>query len=247
MRKAVFAENLSYSYQEGSRRVDALSGVTLEVSRGEIFGFLGPNGAGKTTTIKLILGILRPASGKVLLFGKPPIDPEARNVIGYMPESAEYYRYLTPVELLRMYGGIFHIPSSVLKKRIDELLGLVDLSNHAGRLMGGFSKGMMQKVSLAQALVNDPEILILDEPAGGLDPISRRTLRDVILLFREKGKTIFFSSHELSEVEMVSDSIGVLDRGRLVASAPLKEVMMDKGENETLESYFLKVIERKRR
>lgn len=225
--------------------MDALSGLSFEARGGEIFGFLGPNGAGKTTTIKLMLGILKPASGKVSLFGKSPLDPDARKIIGYMPEAAEYYRYLTPVELLRMYGGMFDIPRGTLEKRIEGLLGLADLSNHAGRLMGGFSKGMMQKVSLAQALVNDPEILILDEPAGGLDPVSRRTLRDVILSFKAKGKTIFFSSHELSEVELVSDSIGILDKGRLVAFAPLKDIMSSKGESETLESFFLKVIERK--
>lgn len=225
--------------------MEALRGLTLTVEQGEIFGFLGPNGAGKTTTIKLILGILSPQKGGISIFGKDPVSPAVRYSVGYMPETAEYYRYLTPVEILRMYGEMFAIPRNVLSGRIDQLLELVGLRKDSSRLIGGFSKGMMQKVSFAQALINDPDLLVLDEPTGGLDPLARRTMRDVILSFKQKGKTIFFSSHELSEVELISDRIGILNKGQLVACGPLKEVISGKGASETLESYFLKMIEAK--
>lgn len=245
MQKAVLADSLCYAYRERSGHVEALRGLTLTVEQGEIFGFLGPNGAGKTTTIKLILGILSPQKGGISIFGKDPVSPAVRYSVGYMPETAEYYRYLTPVEILRMYGEMFAIPRNVLSGRIDQLLELVGLRKDSSRLIGGFSKGMMQKVSFAQALINDPDLLVLDEPTGGLDPLARRTMRDVILSFKQKGKTIFFSSHELSEVELISDRIGILNKGQLVACGPLKEVISGKGASETLESYFLKMIEAK--
>ena len=162
--------------------------------------------------------------------------------MGYMPETADYYRYLTPEELLKMYGDIFGLDRSLLKERIPELLKLVGLAEVSSRQMRTFSKGMMQKVSFAQALINDPELLVLDEPASGLDPIARRNMRDVIQGLKDKGKTVFFSSHELSEVELVSDRIGILNKGALLAAGPVDELMGEKGEGQSLENYFLKMI-----
>jgi len=159
-----------------------------------------------------------------------------------MPEIADYYRYLTPVELLVMYGNIFGIDKGLLHERIKNLLKMVDLEEAANRLMGTFSKGMMQKVSFAQALINDPDLLILDEPTSGLDPVSRKRMREVIQNLREKGKTIFFSSHELSEVELVSDRIGILHKGCLLTVGSAKDLLGGKEEGQSLESYFLKMI-----
>jgi ABC-2 type transport system ATP-binding protein len=243
MERILTARNLCYTYESGKKSVEALKGVDLSVDKGEIFGFIGPNGAGKTTTIKLLLGILTPRQGELAVFGKSPSIPETRRSIGYMPETADYYRYLTPVELLHMYGNFFGIDKRVLRKRTRDLLGQVGLEKEADRLMRTFSKGMMQKVSFAQALVNDPDLLILDEPTGGLDPVARRKMRQVISDLREKGKTVFFSSHELSEVELVSDRIGILNKGNLMATGPVKELLGAKGEGQSLESYFLKMIE----
>ncbi|MGB2630724.1 MAG: ABC transporter ATP-binding protein [Candidatus Omnitrophota bacterium] len=245
MQGIISAKSLFYTYGSGRNRVEALKGVDLEVFRGEIFGFLGPNGAGKTTTIKLLLGILPNQKGELSLFGKNPSIPETRQSIGYMPEIADYYRYLTPVELLDMYGAFFRIEKSDLRGRIKELMGLVGLEEATGRLMQTFSKGMMQKVSFAQALVNDPDLLILDEPTGGLDPVARKRMRKVITDLRDKGKTIFFSSHELSEVELVADRVGILDKGKLKASGSLEDFLRGKGEKQTLENYFLQIIEEK--
>ncbi|MGB3082332.1 MAG: ABC transporter ATP-binding protein [Candidatus Omnitrophota bacterium] len=240
--QVIITKNLYYTYETGKRKVEALKGIDLSVNRGEIFGFIGPNGAGKTTTIKLLLGILAPEKGELTLFGRSPSKPKTRQTVGYMPEIADYYRYLTPVELLIMYGNIFGIDKNLLHERIKKLLEMVDLEEAANRLMRTFSKGMMQKVSFAQALVNDPDLLILDEPTGGLDPVSRKRMREVIQNLRAKGKNIFFSSHELSEVELVSDRIGILHKGRLLAVGPAKDLLGDKEEGQSLESYFLKMI-----
>ena len=242
MQNILTIKNLQYTYETGKKRVEALKELNLSVDRGEIFGFIGPNGAGKTTTIKLLLGILSPKTGDISLFGKEPSDPEARRAIGYMPEIANYYRYLTPVELLKMYGDICGISNKVIKQRTEELLSMVGLESAATRLMGTFSKGMMQKVSFAQALINDPDLLILDEPASGLDPVSRMNMRKTIRDLRDKGKTVFFSSHELSEVELISDRIGILNKGHFLACGPAEELIGSKEEAESLENYFLKMI-----
>jgi ABC-2 type transport system ATP-binding protein len=242
MQEILTIKNLFYTYKDGKKNVEALKGLDLHVNSGEIFGFIGPNGAGKTTTIKTLLGILIPQKGEVSVFGKAPFSPKARSAIGYMPEIANYYRYLTPVELLNIYGDIFALDKKALKRRIDELLELVDLREVSGRLMSTFSKGMMQKVSFAQALVNDPDLLILDEPTSGLDPVSRKRMREVIQDLRDKGKTIFFSSHELSEVELITDRIGILNKGHLISAGPVKDLLGGKEAGQSLESYFLEII-----
>jgi len=242
MNDVIRTQKLHYTYIQGKTSVEALKGVDLSVKRGEIFGFLGPNGAGKTTTIKLLLGMIRPLKGSLEVLGSDPRRPETRISIGYMPEIADYYRYLTPVELLTMYGDIFGIPAEHLSERIDELLNVVDIAYARGRIMNTFSKGMMQKVSFAQALINDPDLLILDEPTSGLDPVARKKMRDAIKAQREKGKTVFFSSHELSEVELVCDRVGILNKGNLITSGHTDEFLSEKGEKQSLESYFLQTI-----
>jgi len=246
MEEVITIRDLFHAYHAGRTEINALVDVTLDVKKGEIFGFLGPNGAGKTTTIKLMLGILSPQRGELSIFGDVPSRTATRKKIGYMPETADYYQYLTPRELLRIYGDIFGIAGKLLSKRIDDLFEMVGLSGDAGRLMKTFSKGMKQKVSFAQALVNDPDLLILDEPTGGLDPVARKNMREVIKTLRGKGKTIFFSSHELSEVELVSDRVAILDKGHVLASGELSGFLSRKGEKQTLENYFLQIIEEKK-
>lgn len=235
-------DNLGVIYGKGRFQKKALEDINLTVKKGEIFGFLGPNGAGKTTTIKAILGLLVPDKGKALLFQKSSLFPASRQLIGYMPEIANYYWYLTPKELLTFYGEIFGIERRILLCRIDELLNVVELADYKNALMKTFSKGMLQKVSFAQSLINDPELLILDEPTTGLDPVSRMNMRDILLNLKNKGKTIFFSSHELSEVEIISDRVAILKNGRLLKITRPKDIMNEKGEHLTLEKYFFELV-----
>lgn len=226
----------------GKHSKEALRGLDLTVNRGSIYGFLGPNGAGKTTTIKTIIGLIPEYEGRVLLFGRLPSELSGRYKLGFMPEIARYYWYLTPRELLKMYARIFNIKRKQAAAKIEELLDLVDLKNAANSMMKTFSKGMMQKVSFAQALINDPELLILDEPTSGLDPISRIRMRDVITGLQKKGKTIFFSSHELSEVETICDEAAIIKDGALLRSGKLSTLLAEKGSSVTLERYFLDII-----
>ena len=241
MEKPVEISNLTVVYK-GRPAKKAVENLNLEVFKGEIFGFLGPNGAGKTTTIKAMIGLLYPDRGNISILGRSPQDPRSRIKVGYMPELATYSWYLTPRELLRMYGAFFHLDKVTLKKRIEDLLALVDLKDMADVLMSKFSKGMMQKVSLVQSLINDPELLLLDEPTGGLDPISRITMRDLLKKLKSRGKTIFFSSHELSEVELISDRIAILKKGKMERLGKLKELLEERGEYQSLEQYFLSII-----
>lgn len=242
MEHAILINDLTYSYSSKAGCVNALKGICLEVFKGEVFGFIGPNGAGKTTTIKHLLGIIPSASGNIKVLGASPSEINSRRSLGYMPETSYYYGFLTPLELLIMYGNICRVDRKALKKRAVSLLDMVGLSAQAGKRLSYFSKGMMQKVSFAQALINDPELLILDEPTGGLDPVARKNMREVISRLKSEGKTVFFSSHELSEVELVADRIGVIDRGSIAASGPVKELMGGKNSDQTLESYFLQLI-----
>lgn len=242
MEPVVRINNLTVTYNRKSREANtAVNNITFEIQKGEIFGFLGPNGAGKTTTIKTILGIILPTSGSVTLFNKP-VSYKSMKYVGYMPEVANYYWYLTPKELLEFYGNLFGLTGGTLKKKSDELLELVDLKQSANRLMKTFSKGMLQKVSFAQALINDPEFLILDEPTTGLDPISRMNMRDTLLRLKNSGKTIFFSSHELSEVELISDRVGIMKNGALLKETNPKNILDEKGSQISLEKYFFDLV-----
>jgi ABC-2 type transport system ATP-binding protein len=210
------------------RRTVAVDGLNLEVNAGEIYGFLGPNGAGKTTTLKLLLGLLRPSAGSVEILGESADGLAHRARIGYLPENPSFYDYLTGREFLDFCGRLCGIAAATRRERIARLLALVDLERAADVRMRKYSKGMLQRAGLAQALVNDPRLLILDEPQSGLDPLGRKQVRDVILRLRAEGRTVLFSSHILSDAEMICDRVGIMNRGRLVASGRLDQLLRDR-------------------
>ena len=216
------------------RKVTALEGLDLEVRQGEVFGFLGPNGAGKTTTIKMLMGLIYPTSGQAWLFGRPIGDQESKARLGFLPESPYFYDYLTGVEFLQFYGHLFGLRGAALEKRIDELLELVGMAHARHLQLRKFSKGMLQRVGIAQALINDPELVVLDEPMSGLDPVGRKEIRDLILRLKESGKTIFFSSHILHDAELLCDRVAIILKGRLVACGRVSE-LIDEGATHSVE------------
>ena len=217
----------------------ALVGLDLEVNAGEVFGFLGPNGAGKTTTMNVLLGFIPPTSGGASLFGIDVRQPIARQRIGYLPELTYYYKFLTAEELLRFYAKIFGLTRSETDKRIAELLKLVELEHAAKRPIKSYSKGMQQRVGLAQSLINNPDLLILDEPTSGLDPLGRMKVREIIQRLKDTGKTVFFSSHELGEVETVCDRVAIVHQGELKAVGTVAQVSAG---HDNLEKAFLKIV-----
>lgn len=195
--------------------------LSLTVRRGSIFGFLGPNGAGKSTSVKMLLGLVKPTSGAATVLGEPAGNVDVRRKIGFLPEHFRFYDWLTPAELLRFHGRLCGVPAAKLDARVPALLDLVGLTPHRDKRIHDFSKGMMQRIGLAQALVHEPEIVFLDEPTSGLDPMGRRLVRDVIRAQRERGATVFLNSHLLSEVEITCDSVAFLKDGEVVASRDL--------------------------
>lgn len=205
--------------------VYALKSLNLEVERGEIFGFLGPNGAGKSTTIKLVLDIIRPTSGKALLFNMDVRNPDSRKKVGYLPENPSFYDYLTAEELLWLAGKIHKMDDNTTAQKTGELLELLDLTGAKSTPIRKYSKGMVQRVGLAHALINDPDLLILDEPASGLDPLGRRKVADLLLDLKRQGKTIFFSSHILHDVETICDKAGIIVEGELRFCGRLSDVL----------------------
>ena len=217
----------------------ALNGLDLEVRAGEVFGFLGPNGAGKTTTMNVLLGFVPPTSGEASLFGIDVRQPIARQRIGYLPELTYYYKFLSAEELLRFYAKIFGLARGEADKRIDRLLKLVELEHARKRSIKSYSKGMQQRVGLAQALINDPDLLILDEPTSGLDPLGRMKVREIIQRLKDEGKTVFFSSHELGEVETICDRVAIIHQGELKAIGGVHEII---GRHTSLEKAFLEII-----
>jgi ABC-2 type transport system ATP-binding protein len=200
----------------------AVEGLTLEVPRGEVFGFLGPNGAGKSTSIKMMLGLVAPTLGEAEVLGRPAGDVETRRKIGFLPEHFQFYGWLSGRELLDAHGRLLGIPRQKLRQRIPMLLELVGLSAHRDKRVRDFSKGMLQRIGLAQALLNEPELIFLDEPTSGLDPIGRRLVRDIIKAQRERGATVFLNSHLLSEVEITCDRVAFIKRGRVLETRPIK-------------------------
>ncbi|MBE9003729.1 ABC transporter ATP-binding protein [Fortiea sp. LEGE XX443] len=210
-----------------NQKVVSLKGCSLTVYQGETFGLLGPNGAGKTTLLKLLLGIIRPTAGRGLLLGKPLGDRNIKQNIGYLPENPYLYDYLTGWEFLQLAAGLFQIPQSVQRQRIPQLLELVGLpvADARKKQMRRYSKGMLQRVGMAQALINDPKLIFLDEPMSGLDPLGRYQMREIILGLKAAGKTIFFNSHILSEVEQICDRIAILSKGELICAGSLNELL----------------------
>jgi len=199
----------------GRKKKQALRALTLDIRRGEVFGLLGPNGSGKTTTIKLLLGLLFPSEGEATVFGKPGADVTKNERIGYLPEESYLYRFLTAEETLDFYGRLFNMPADVRRQRAEELIEKVGLARDKKRQLKEYSKGMRQRIGLAQALINDPELIILDEPTSGLDPIGTRWMKNLILELKAQGKTILMCSHRLDDVQDVCDRIAILYEGDL--------------------------------
>ena len=226
----VLTSELRKVYRTGfwlNQKVVSLKNCSLQVYPGETFGLLGPNGAGKTTLLKLLLGIIRPTSGRGLLLGKPIGDRSVKQHIGYLPENSYLYEYLSGWEFLQLTAGLFQIPQKLQRQRIPQLLELVGLSQADARKkqMRRYSKGMLQRVGMAQALINDPDLVFLDEPMSGLDPLGRYQMREIILSLKASGKTIFFNSHVLSEVEQICDRVAILDQGELICCGSLNELL----------------------
>lgn len=241
MEQILKLENLTVAYSHDFRKEKtAIEGVGLEIGKGRILGLLGPNGAGKTTLIKTIMGLIGAKSGRILLFGKPP-SGAAKRRIGYMPEIANFYWFLTPKEVLRMLGGLSGVRKSGLTGRVEKALDIVGLSGEENKLIKNFSKGMAERLNMAQAILHDPELLILDEPFSGLDPLGRIHIRNVLTALKKEGKTILLSSHELSEAELISDDICIMKKGRLLKSAPLAAILEERADK-SLEKYFLQMI-----
>ncbi|MEM1414568.1 MAG: ABC transporter ATP-binding protein [Myxococcota bacterium] len=220
-------DQLVKTYRVGfwRKKVEAVRGVSFDVRRGEIFGLLGPNGAGKTTTIKTLLGLCFPTAGTLRIFGGDPADPKVRARLGYMPENPYVYRYLRPPEFLDLCGRLFGMDGKARRDAIPAMIETVGLTHAADRPIGKFSKGMMQRVGLAQTLLHDPDLLILDEPMSGLDPVGRKEIRDILLAQKKAGKTLVFTSHILSDVEMLCDRAVILRRGKVVAEGAMSDLL----------------------
>lgn len=203
----------------------AVADLTLDVERGEVFGFLGPNGAGKTTAVKMLLGLISPTSGNGEVLGAPLGDHRSREKVGFLPEHFRFHDWLTAEEFLRLHGNLYKIPSPILTTRIGELLELVGLENHREKKLRAFSKGMLQRIGLAQALLNEPDLVFLDEPTSGLDPVGRRLVRDIIRDLRERGTTVFLNSHMLSEVEITCDRVAFIRQGEVLTTNSLQSLV----------------------
>ena len=222
--------NLGKVYRTGfwmNHKIESLKNCSLSIYRGETFGLLGPNGAGKTTLLKTLLGITRPSTGRAVILGKPIGDRSVKQKIGYLPENAYLYDFLTAWEFLEFIAGLFQIPKQKKRQRITELLDLVGLAQSTARKkkLKQYSKGMLQRVGMAQALINDPEIVFLDEPMSGLDPMGRYRMREIVLSLKQQGKTIFFNSHVLSDIEQICDRIAFLALGELICQGSLDELL----------------------
>lgn len=222
--------NLGKTYRTGfwmNHKIKSLQNCSLSIYPGETFGLLGPNGAGKTTLLKTLLGITRPTTGRAVIFGKPIGDRSVKQKIGYLPENAYLYDFLTAWEFLEFIAGLFQIPKARQRQRIAELLDLVGLAQSTARKkkLKQYSKGMLQRVGMAQALINDPEIVFLDEPMSGLDPMGRYRMREIVLSLKQQGKTIFFNSHVLSDIEQICDRIAFLALGELICQGSLDELL----------------------
>ena len=217
-----------YKGELGQKSITGLEELSCDVKIGEVYAFLGPNGAGKTTTIKLLARLLYPTSGKIWILGRENTGPASMKKVGYLPEQPRMYGYLSGREFMDFISRLFGLDRSVRKKRIMDLMERVGLANKSDILIRNYSRGMMQRLGLAQALINDPKLLILDEPMAGLDPVGRLDFRNLILELKKDGKTIFFSSHILSDAEMIADRVGILNQGRLVTVGRLDELVSSK-------------------
>ena len=226
----ISAQGLTKVFKDfwGRSKARAVSGIDFEVKRGEVFGLLGPNGSGKSTTVKMLLGLLYPTKGRISVFGHSPRHVQTKARLGYLPEESYLYRYLNSEETVDFFGSLFHIESKERRERAEQLIQMVGLENARRRHVGEFSKGMQRRIGLAQALINDPDLVILDEPTSGLDPIGCREIKDLILTLAERGKTVILSSHLLSDVEDVCDRAMILYGGKVQAIGTMKELLSNR-------------------
>jgi ABC-2 type transport system ATP-binding protein len=235
---------LSKYYRKNGTGKPAVDGLNLRITNGEVFGFLGPNGAGKSTVIKILMNFIRPSDGTATINNIPVGNPHARRNVGYLPENPYFYDHLTAEEILRFGGLAAEMGEWLVRKRIDELLDRLKLSHVKRQRIRTYSKGMVQRIGLALALIHDPEVCILDEPMSGLDPLGRRLVSDLILDMSRDGKTVFFSSHILSDIEKLCDRVGILNRGRLIYSGTVDELFSNGGG---LEQSFIRYVEKDER
>ena len=233
---AISIQNLSKQFPIPFRResVAAVKGLSLEVQAGQVYGLLGPNGSGKSTTMKIVLGLVSPTSGKTEIFGRDSTLVESREEVGFLPENPYFYKYLTGQETLEFYGKLCGLRGARLRARTLELLELVGLEKAADRRVGGYSKGMLQRIGLAQALVQEPRLLVLDEPTAGVDPAGSREIRDLILDFKRRGITVLLCSHLLGQVQEICDRIGILHQGVLIREGPLTELISIENQTELI-------------
>lgn len=224
--EAIIAEKLTKIYKsKHGQKIKVVDNLQLQVNKGQIFGFLGPNGAGKTTTIKMLLGIIYPTSGSAKIFNKDPDNVHVHRILSYLPEKPYYYEHMTGMEILTFYASLFGIRN---QKLCQDLLEKVNLTSDAHKPLAQYSKGMQQRIGLAQCLINDPKLLFLDEPTSGLDPIAHIEIRNLILQLRNEGKTVFISSHALSDIERICDRVAIINHGKIQTEGPLDELL--KGE-----------------
>ncbi len=221
------ADGLAKTFHLGffRKRVEAVKQASFEVRRGEVFGYLGPNGSGKTTTLKMLMGLVFPSRGRAEVLGRPVPNREAKRRLGYLPESPYFYEYLTPEEFLDLAGALSDVPRRERRKRADGLISRVGLDHARGRPLRKFSKGMLQRIGIAQALMGDPELVVLDEPMTGLDPIGRKEIRDLMLELRREGRTVLYSTHILPDVEMTCDRVAMIFAGCIRSVGPLSQLL----------------------
>jgi ABC-2 type transport system ATP-binding protein len=231
---AVEIKNLVKDFRTSFRKqmLRAVDGVSLRIMPGEVYGLIGPNGSGKSTTMKALLGLVAPTAGQCAIFGKDSLKVDSRNDVGFLPENPYFYKHLSGAETLRFYGKLCGLKGKVLDERVSELLALVDLEGARDRRLGGYSKGMLQRIGLAQALVQEPRLVILDEPTAGVDPIGSRQIRDLILKLKERGITVFLCSHLLEQVQEVCDHVGIIFRGKMVKEGKLDELIAIEDQTE---------------
>ena len=231
---AVRIENLTKIFPVPLRRqrVTAVRNISFEVRPGEVYGLLGPNGSGKSTTLKILLGLVTPNQGRAMIFGQDSRDYHSRRDVGFLPENPYFYKFLTAAETLRFYGKVCGMGGTILNKRIDELIHLVGLEDARDRRIGGFSKGMLQRIGLAQALIQDPRLVVLDEPTAGVDPAGSHQIRDLILDLKKRGKTVLLTSHLLEQVQEICDRVGIMARGEMIREGALADLVSVKNQTE---------------
>jgi ABC-2 type transport system ATP-binding protein len=231
---AVQIDNLTKIFPVPLRRqrVTAVRNLSFEVRPGEVYGLLGPNGSGKSTTLKILLGLVTPNQGRAMIFGQDSRDYHSRRDVGFLPENPYFYKFLTAAETLRFYGKVCGMGGTLLNKRIDELIHLVGLEDARDRRIGGFSKGMLQRIGLAQALIQDPRLVVLDEPTAGVDPAGSHQIRDLILDLKKRGKTVLLTSHLLEQVQEICDRVGIMARGEMIREGALADLVSVKNQTE---------------